>query len=189
MSHGGATMNAPASTAVSARCDRAAQSSSDTSSVAMVRSMSRSLSARSRGVALVRRREEHAPVERRRRRLRRRRVGRIPEPARWEWLRRRDLRSRSASDRRAPPTRGRSRAGVGDRGSAESVSAGQSRRSSKDVFDLLEQAAVVGPRRRLECLRRQRLGQLLEELALFARELARRDRLHRDEQIAAAASR
>src|SRR5262245_43885379 len=70
-----------------------------------------------------------------------------------------------------------------------SVSAGQSRRSSKDILDLLEQPAIVCPGRGLEFLRRQQLGELLEELALVARQLARRDRLHRDEQIAAPAAR
>ena len=71
MSHGGATMKRPAVIAVRARCDRAAQSSSETSSVAQLQ----------RGIAPPNRRhrrrrgrwhrEEHAPAQRRWRGLRR----------------------------------------------------------------------------------------------------------------------
>src|SRR5262245_27798411 len=73
--------------------------------------------------------------------------------------------------------------------SVVSVSACQSRRSSKDVLDLLEQPAIVGARRRFELLRRQNVGELLQELALLARQFARRQCLDGDEKIAAPAPR
>src|SRR6266545_6944810 len=62
--------------------------------------------------------------------------------------------------------------------------------SAKDVFDLVEDVSVLGfARLGLELLRRERPGELFENLPLLACELARRDRLHGNEEISAPAAR
>ena len=173
----------------SARCDRAAQSSSDTSSAAMIRLIVESRAAPHVAASRSsRRREEDAPVERRRRRFRRRRIRRIPQAAGWQRLRREIFDGDRRVSRRARPTRDR---GAPCRRSWRWRASARARADAHPKMSLTfsNRPRSSAARRRLELLRRQRFGELLEELALLARELARRDRLHRDEQIAAAASR